>query len=200
MFLQNLMNFCSNSTENQSSNTKNTEIGDEEDSTSEVGDEVSEVSEDLEGKSEDTGSRTAKRAACAIARDKAVRRKSAKVSNKEAAMQSAESLASAIRDMSNNQESRRTNEMMLWMEHEAKERAKDRELQKLQLEFKERESPRNYDLEMMRMRCYGGGTTQSAFPRQVQQFAPCASSTSVDQEFLDYNQGHISSDSSTTNS
>lgn len=78
-------------------------------------------------------------------------------------MQSAESLASEIRDMSNNQESRRTNEMMLWIEHEANERAKDRELQKLQLKFKERESQRNYELEMMRMRCYGGGTTQPVF-------------------------------------
>ena len=87
-------------------------------------------------------------------------------------MQSAETVASAIRDMGNKQENMQTNEMILWIEHKSKERAKHRELRKLELEYKERESKRKYKLEMMRMRSIGMGITQPVLPRHLQQFAP----------------------------
>ena len=169
----------------------------EEDSNSET-ETCGEVLEDMEEKSIDSVSSEGKRAADAIAGDKAVCRKSSRLSNKEAAMQSAETLASALRDMGSKQEERRKNDVMVWIEHEAKERAKDRGLQRLQLELKERESQRNYELEMMRLRCYGGGTAQPLFTRPGQQFTQGSSSTSVDQECFDYNRGQISSDSSST--
>ena len=93
-----------------------------------------------------------KRASQAIARDKAVTRKVSKISNKEAAMQSSESLASAIRDASVTQGERRKQEMMLWLQHEAKEREEDRELEKLRTEMQEKESKRRFECEMMRFR------------------------------------------------
>lgn len=97
----------------------------------------------------DTVSSKGKRAADAIARDKAVWRKLSRLSNKEAAMQSAETLASALKDIGSKQEESRKNDVMVWIEHEAKERAKDRELQRLQLELKERESQRNDEIEVL---------------------------------------------------
>ena len=62
----------------------------EKDSNSET--EYGEVSEDIEEKSIDTVSSKIKKAADAVARDKAVRRKLSRLSNKEAAIQSAETL------------------------------------------------------------------------------------------------------------
>ena len=202
------MFFFLNSGENPSGSANDASVDDgdkEEDSVSQEGEDVAEVIEkktegDIEEKSDDASGKV-KRAADAIARDKAVRHKSSKLSNKEAAtcMQSPESLASAIRDMGSKQEERHKTETLLWIEHESKERAKDRKLHKLQMEFKERESKRNYELEMMRLRCYGGGAVQPVFPRQVQQFTQGGSSSNVDQDFYDYNQGQITSDPSSHN-
>ena len=105
-----------------------------------------------------------KRASQAIARDKAVTRKVSKISNKEAAMQSSESLASAIRDASVTQGERRKQEMMLWLQHEAKEREEDRELEKLRIEMQEKESKRRFECEMMRFRGHQfTGPSQSNF-------------------------------------
>lgn len=70
----------------------------------------------------------------AIARDKAVKRKTAKMSNKQAVLQSSESLACAIKEMASCRDEQRKSEIMLWLEHESKERAKDRELEKMKLE------------------------------------------------------------------
>ena len=96
-----------------------------------------------------------KRAATAIERDKAVRRKVSKLTNKEVTLRSSEALASAIRDMSQAVDKRRKNDLLLWFEHEKKEKDKDRELQKMELEMKERESQRRYELEMTRLRQSG---------------------------------------------
>ena len=74
-----------------------------------------------------------KRAATAIERDKAVRRKVSKLTNKEVTLRSSEALASAIRDMSQAVGKRRKNDLLLWFEHEKKEKDKDRELQKMEL-------------------------------------------------------------------
>ena len=61
-----------------------------------------------------------KRAATAIERDKAVRRKVSKLTNKEVTLRSSEALASAIRDMSQAVDKRRKNDLLLWFEHEKK--------------------------------------------------------------------------------
>ena len=65
-----------------------------------------------------------KRAATAIERDKAVRRKVSKLTNKEVTLRSSEALASAIRDMSQAVDKRRKNDLLLWFEHEKKRKIK----------------------------------------------------------------------------
>lgn len=61
------------------------------------------------------------------------------MSNKQAVLQSSESLACAIKEMARGRDEQRKSEIMLWLEHESKERAKDRELQKMKLEATERD-------------------------------------------------------------
>ena len=63
-----------------------------------------------------------KRAATAIERNKAVRRKVSKLTNKKVTLRSSEALASAIRDMSQAVDKMRKNDLLLWFEHEKKER------------------------------------------------------------------------------
>ena len=143
--------------EDESINTDEASSGEHnKDSKSEDGD--AELTEECEGKSENRVPGKNKRAANTIAGDKAAKRRSLKVSNMQAALQSSESLTSAIRDMSNAQDERRKNYLLLWIEHEARERKKDRELQKLKIESKERENQRKYELELMKMRMQTGFT------------------------------------------
>lgn len=56
------------------------------------------------------------------------------MSNKKAVLQSSESLACAIKEMARGRDEQRKSEIMMWLEHESKERAKDRELEKMKLE------------------------------------------------------------------
>ena len=107
-----------------------------------------------------------KRAANAIERDKAVRRKVTKLSNKEVTLKSSEALATAIRDMSQASEQSRKDDLKLWFEHERLEREKDRELKRMKLEMKERESKRRYELEMMRLGQPKTLATYSRLPEQ----------------------------------
>lgn len=101
---------------------------------------------------ENKPTRKRSKAADAIARDKAAKRKTAKMSNKQAVLQSSESLACAIKEMAKGRDEQRKSEIMLWFEHESKERAKDRELEKMKLEAMERDQRRKFELEMMRLR------------------------------------------------
>ena len=100
-----------------------------------------------------------KRTADAIERDKAVRRKVSKLSNKEVTLKSSEALASAIKEMSQANNKSRNDDLFLWFEHERKERDKDRELLKMKLEMKERESQQKYELQMMRLRHQNNSAT-----------------------------------------
>ena len=79
-------------------------------------------------------------------------RKVTKLSNKEVKLKSSEALTTAIRDMSQASEQSRKDVLKLWFEHERLEREKDRELKRMKLEMKERESKRIHELEMMRVR------------------------------------------------
>ena len=97
-------------------------------------------------------------AADAIARDKAAKRKTAKMSNKQAVLQSSESLACAIKEMAKGRDEQRKSEIMLWLEHESKERAKDQELETIKLEAIERDKRRKFELEMMRLRTNTGAS------------------------------------------
>ena len=126
-----------------------------------------------------------KRAADAIERDKAVRRKVPKLSNKEVTLKSSEALASVIKEMSQANNKRRNDDLLLWFEHERKERDKDRELQKMKLEIKERESQRKYELEMMRLRHQN---TSATYGLSNQQSSTGYNSHSQDNMF-EYNQG-----------
>ena len=100
---------------------------------------------------ENNPTRKRSKTADAIARDKAAKRKTAKMSNKQAVLQSSESLAYAIKEMAKGRDEQRKSEIMLWLEHESKEKAKDRELEKMKLEAMERDQRRKFELEMMRL-------------------------------------------------
>ena len=80
------------------------------------------------------------------------------MSNKQAVLQSSESLACAIKEMAKGRDEQRKSEIMLWLEHERKERAKDRELEKMKLETMERDQRRKFELEMMRLRINTGAS------------------------------------------
>ena len=73
------------------------------------------------------------------------------MSNKQAVLQSSESWACAIKEMAMGRDEQRKSEIMLWLEHESKERAKDRELETRKLEAMERDQRRKFELEMMRL-------------------------------------------------
>ena len=57
---------------------------------------------------------------------------------------------------------------MLWLEHESKERAKDRELEKMKLEAMERDQRRKFELKMMRLRTNTGASVPYFTPVPVQ--------------------------------
>lgn len=75
---------------------------------------------------------------------------------------------------------------MLWLEHESKERAKDRQLEKMKLEATERDQRRKFELEMMRLRANTGASVPYFAPVPVQQRPYTASpspSTASSNEF-----------------
>ena len=90
------------------------------------------------------------------------------MSNKQAVIQSSESLACAIKEMAKGRDEPRKSEIMLWFEHESKERAKDRELEKMKLEAMERDQRRKFELEMMRLRANTGTSVSYFAPVPVQ--------------------------------
>ena len=140
-------------------------------------------------------------AADAIARDKAAKRKTAKMSNKQAVLQSLESLACAIKEMAKGRDEQRKSEIMLWLEHESKERAKDRELETMKLEAMERDQRRKFELEMMRLRSNTGASvpyfTQVPVQHRPYTASPSPSTVSSNEFSGDYSiEGQLNGTSS----
>ena len=65
-------------------------------------------------------------------------------------------MACATKEMAKGRDEQRKSEIMLWLEHESKERAKDQELETMKLEAIERDKRRKFELEMMRLRTNTG--------------------------------------------
>ena len=150
---------------------------------------------------ENKPTRKRSKTADAIARDKAAKRKTAKMSNKQAVLQSSESLACAIKEMAKGRDEQRKSEIMLWLEHESKEKAKDRELEKMKLEATERDQRRKFELEMMRLRTNTGASVPYFTPVPVQHrpytASPSSSTVSANEFFGDYSiEGQLNGTSS----
>ena len=68
----------------------------------------------------------------------------------------------------------RSRNMATWWQHEAMERDKDREVEKLKLEMQEREIKRRYEIEMMRLSCqFGSGGQMLAVQNQQADIPVC---------------------------
>ena len=82
-------------------------------------------------------------------------------------------MACTTKKMAKGRDEQRKSEIMLWLEHESKERAKDQELETIKLEAIERDKRRKFELEMMRLRTNTGASvlhrpyTASASPSTV---------------------------------
>ena len=103
--------------------------------------------------------------------------------------------------MARGRDEQRKSEIMLWLEHESKEKAKDRELETMKLEAMERDQGRKFELEMMRLRSNTGASvpyfTQVPVQHHPYTASPSPSTVSSNEFSGDYSiEGQLNGTSS----